>query len=503
MINMEKNKTMNNAKWLFIIALGIYVVSSTFSLLFYTDGTYTEEGRFLSSSMAILAQIITYAFPSLGITLMFSYKNDNKKILWTGKVSGFFIFVFGLALIGYSIIASSGFLWIEKENKNKTAYRNSESYKLAEKENKRSTNEYDKAVTKIEVNEKKLAKLEDSKIKSFNEINDKYENKDNFDISNNNDIKRLDNEIIRFKKLDQYKNGVNPCLAEKNNIIANIKANNLKLAENEKAEYNKSINALKIEIKQLKEIKDTEKIAIVNSSEELKSNINNKIVESSYDGYYKSLFSQNIAKQLSSKTLLVLSSILEISPTFLVFASVVLYGFEPIKWMANLYPVRAFNGIIRWIFNILTWIFELIGIKIARTVSNAKLKKTELGITAKDDTEMENRYNKAMEIYKLNLDNMKNEINKLKNDKNNSDKKTIIKKSANITNKNIDITAKKVYELMKEEYDKTGKVLSVKSLSDKLRLNSNKIQGARELLKENGLIESIPLKGRANKIIIK
>jgi hypothetical protein len=528
MIIMEQNKSVNNAKWLFIIAMGIYVISSTFSLLFYTDGTYTEKGNFLSGAMAILAQVVTYAFPSLGITLMFSYKNKNRGLRYVGRVAGGISFLLGIVLIAYSILASSGFLYIEKENKNKTSYKNSESYTLAQKENIRSTKEYDKANNNIDIKQKKLSELEDNKIKTFKDIDTKYKNKTIKDINDNQNIKALNNDIEKFKALNQYTNEVNPRLKEKNNIIVGIEQSNLKLNESEKKEYNDLIESIKSDIKELKNIKDSEKKNIDISSNSLKSNINNKVIESSYDGYYKSLLPLNVAKQLSSKTLLILSAILEFAPTLLVFVSVVLYEFEPIKWLSGLYPFKFLSGLISFIFNIINWLFELMTIKITSKITRTKLKITESGMTMCATKDINENYNKAMKIYKLNLDKMENKINTLNFDKdkknkidesNNEFKKELNKKEesnkndkSNVKtvrtvlrkkNTNIDTTAQKVYKIMKDEFDKSGKVLSVKKLSEILKLNTNKVQGAREILKENGLIESRPLRGRANKIIIK
>jgi hypothetical protein len=436
---------MKSAKfWFPVLLLGIFI-SFQFTIKFFENMAINESEKILLQATAIFMMICTYGFKVIQ-----HQKKELKKNTWGIRIM---IFV----LIFFSICASGGALWNNKENAKNLAYVKDEGYKTLLDKEAREVKELSLSAEQKKYLSDKLKLDSSGLLEKYKEDTRKEYQNDIEKINNkyNPEIKKREQagyynhpslgsktlKIQRDRELNVVEQKINKIAKEKvKNFEANYE-NNKKLLDEEKKSYN-DIKA---------ELEETTKLILEYQSGKKISK------KTGYDFFLTSVLGKG-GFYIASYLYLIIAIVLEI-----LILQLIEYVFNICK----------FN-----IFSYFSFIFAWIGnIKFVSGISRKKLMKAEMGIKAYDESTFKKMPDQ--EIIK--------EVAKHKR----PDK----------TNKNINLM-NNVYKEMKKHYKNTGKILSIEKLSKTLNKSTTKIRAARKMLEEEGKLKIIGKKGKANIIKI-
>jgi hypothetical protein len=269
--------------WLLVLTFGS-VISSIFTIMWFRSQAVSEEGIKLTTAMAIFSEICKYSF------LVNGWKNIKKHKLF-GSISTLIAVMF----LVFSILASGGKLYTEKESKNKTAYLESENYKIQQEKRDREIGAYELTKGNYKELSTQLNNMKNNRNAEIKTITEKYNNK-------------YTKQIKAYEKKNLYTNGSEPLKRKRD---AEIKTEIEKYdTDIEKLEKQVSSFLKRLEVTG-NQLETTEKnITGITSGEEM---------ETGYGSYYASFVDREKAKKLDGLTYLIFGILVEVSIMVLSF----------------------------------------------------------------------------------------------------------------------------------------------------------------------------------------
>jgi hypothetical protein len=278
--DFQRKRTM----WLMVLTFGS-IISSIFTIWWFRSQAVSDEAIKLTTAMAVFSEICKYSF------LVNGWKNIRKHKLF-GTISTLIAVLFLI----FSILASGGKLYTEKEIKNKTAYIESESYKIQQEKRDREIGSYELTKNNYEELNKQLNDMKNNRDAEIKNINNNY-------------INKYAKQIKSYEKQYLYTNGSEPLKRKRDTEIkAEIEKYDTEIEKLEK-EVSSFLKKLEITGNQLE---NTEKDIIGTQS-------GNNEVETGYGGYYSSFVGKDKARELDGLTYLVFGILVEVSIMVLSF----------------------------------------------------------------------------------------------------------------------------------------------------------------------------------------
>ena len=278
-------------------------ISTIFTIMFFTDQSTDTTGYILSFGMALFSMMCTYAFISIGFSLI--KKKGETKHLFVGCL----FVIAGITFVILSILASAGFFWNQKETKNLTSYKNSEQFKQFNDRKQRLNSN-----SKSDINEKNnisddIKNLKADKKDLVDEIKKEYNNEINI-ISKDYD-KRI--EAARKKFYFGTKDiGVYDLTDKKNIKIKDLKTKMKNEILSKENEIKDELNILQSRLTSI-DTKITESENKLENTENLISNTtNNNTIISGYESFYVATIGET-GRKIAGWTYFILSILTEIS----------------------------------------------------------------------------------------------------------------------------------------------------------------------------------------------
>jgi hypothetical protein len=263
--------------WMLVLTFGA-IVSSIFTVLWFREQASSETGIKLTTAMAIFSEICKCAF------IVNGWKNVKKH-----KMFGSFSIALAICFLAFSILASSGKLYTEKENRNKKSYVESAEYGTKQETKSREQGNYDETLSSIKETKRKIKDLEDNRETETQSIAQKYHDK-------------YDGQIKRYEKKRRYTNGSEPLKRKRETeITQDITA------------YDKKIADLKADLKKYEADLKTTNNNLNNVESDLHNEESGDTVDTGYGSYFSSFMSTEKAKTLDGITYLIFGILVEIS----------------------------------------------------------------------------------------------------------------------------------------------------------------------------------------------